>query len=529
MVSPDNQLQQQHIGEVDKRQDSETSRLGDAKLADASLSKIQTQEDIKDLTAATSSKSISSPVNKDQLNLKTLYGVNVQNYKNKIGYQFSSAEKTVDEFLNQKSADLRGKARLRNDISKDLIDDFPHSTDESVLNGFEDLLNQSRFSVLPNFSRLMGNETRMSTLPKLSLTNKNGSFADYTAATRKDQAWPSCATSASTLKSPTFSMADISVVVPSFVELSDSSRDDAGSEDDVQSLEGTSTNGATNNGSTDSSMNTEDNPICKQVEKLERHNSEALAGLSSSQPSHNSVSSNQQPSHDESVSSSHIEILATNPCRLEGEETTATSPNNTTISSIDYREECNHEITCERRSISGRSRSASPTSESNNNATNGILPSEEKSTEDATGSTESISSFDFPYENDFDEFENSKVEAEWRYVGANRSKQKRKQNRAQASTKRAERPQKRSTKPTSCINKETDRPANSKPSYMPPRTIPNRFLRAKAKQQNTSAAYSPCYKDNKSVASHPSVPRDSDSTAVIWSKSVIQTRTSVKV
>ena len=551
MVSPDEQLQQQQIEKAEKQQDFKATFSSGVNEAAASVSTLAKPKKMKDLTVTNSSGISDLPGNKDQSNSKTIYGINTQNYKNKIGCQIAAAQKSTDDlgFNPKRTLSLvssQSSPSRRNDAAKDLMIDFPNSHDETVFNDVQGFLNKSGFAVPPtSFGRLLGCDSRLA-LSKLSLKSSNGSFVDYSSI---DASLSTISTAGSTIKSPTFSMSDIAVVVPSHVVFSDSNSEENGTDDELASdLDKSSS--AVNNSSSDYSFAEDD------LEYLERpfESSNCLKNVKVSPKSDCDLQS-EAVKIDTPVSSS--DCIVDPPLQNGGfddqvvkninrSENSVDIGNIATLQPINCHGNFRIQISCEEQSISEPSLSSSKISFEG--ATDGqlhCLPSEEKSvnSETATDSTnnapESCCSFDFaeelvdPFEDGLNTLNDDA--SEWQFVGNARNKQKRKQNRTQSNgSKRQDRHQARKTFSSNAVptKEQHDRLNISRPAYYTtPRNIPNRILRAKAKQQriNTACKLHTASANVKVSSSYSSFSRTSDTTEVIWSKPIAQTRPTIQV
>ena len=572
MVSPDDQLKQQ-AGKVDKSQqeceDAYCSRVNET--AAPSISTLGNPEKMKDLTVANASTVDELRDNKEQQQSRTIYGSNTQNYRNKIGYHIATAEKSVDDLINQKRIISPDYNHLPpgTDIGKNMTIDFSSSPSETVLTDVQSFFSKSGITVPPTFGRLLGCDSRMA-LTKRSLKNSNASFVDYTSI---DAALSSSATNGSTLKSPTFSMSDIAVVVPSHVVLSDSNSEEAATDDEIPlETDRSSSKANNNNNSTPSDCSYEDdNQMVDNPEQTNQSDSfdeenfkpelEPKSGLGDACAS---ISDGDGSFSTSAQGSSCIAIAS----KKNDNKVTNASMNSVCQGDYDL------QITCEDRSVSDRS--SSPSRISVEMGTDGLLncsTTEVKSniSEAATDSTnnapESCSSFDLAEEliDPFDNCFNFLLDdtSEWQKVSGARNKQKRKQNRSLSSTKKTERqqhPRYNTVRTTASFTKEPEKVIycrTSQQQHTTPRNIPNRILRARAKQHQQQQI-NPMLKSHtansqdkvslplssvvrvsdptctactqgKVSAPMSSVRRISDTTEVIWSKPVAQSRTTVKV
>ena len=503
MVSPNAELKQ--AGEVGvQSSDNVHSAFSRASQAAISVSARMQKVRMKDFTISNSSS-----MSKDCC-------IGNQVFKTKISLGDStdhSEEGIFDQSLSDDSI-TSADQDTRSDSVKSPVANFPTSNDV-ILNDVQSFLRKSGFAMPPTLDRLLGNESRMS-LPLLSRPNTSGVFGDFTAAGSREVQWTSSGSTVAAMKSPVFSMADISVVVPPNITL-----DEPEEEKPVESGDDT------------------------QLETIDIHQGED--GLSDCQPADMTHSHDSQSDNVITIKESRADLkLSASDCDKAQTSVVVTSTDGNDLNddsssrkyvpedpqlvenaeciASDELEKKTTENRCDVGSVSGASK-ASDTE---------IVLTRRDVVEFASSPTESCGSSHTEDYAQADWWDESAVDdaSEWQKVGGARSKMKqlkRKLNRTQVQNRQQENPQRFVKQNTYAARRDVDKTAsNHKPTqtstYTAQGAFQNRFARLKARQQHKAGHHS----SNSSLVCS-SIAEKPVQTNAVWSKPSVTAQISTKV
>ena len=414
---------------------------------------------------------------------------------------------------------------------------FLPNTDSETIEDIQKFLKMSGFSVTPSLDRMPIKDSKLLTFPKITLNNNSSVFAESTSNARMHL---SC-NSIQALKKPVFSMSDISVVVPSTIPLSEAGTDynavDISAEDarlDAESLQSAAYPFVTASGTSETSVAMLTNETSYQNSSASSPSqcSEQLSDISKFYPE----SQNFGSCSDEVLMS--VENGCSDLSSLNEEESGDFEKNEDSLKvSNDLSTFSNSEPV--HQNFEHDSCTTSSCGELSTEDTNSLLfkseDAEKMSTRiTAENVTESIISCkdkdERTYFINFSDEETLTV-SDWQYVGGAKHKQKRKQNRHQPNPRPHYKQHTHSTKSSlSTQKKESERKLSYKSGNDQQQTIPNRFLRLKARHRNSAASReSPV--NSKTYTNSSYVPNAStpSNTVDSWKKSVGCVHTSYQV
>lgn len=379
----------------------------------------------------------------------------------------------------------------REQIGGDLS--FLKNADTDTISNIHKFLEMSGFSVGQSKDRMLVNDSKLLSFPKITLSNSNSVFAEYTSCASMDYCH-----SIPALKSPVFSMSDIAVVVPSSVSQPENVLDNVSVDLNASDLRSNAEPSLYAVDTSEIAVASLDSSPLMSTSEISNLNSTANSPSLCYEQMNGTIKSYPQPScqascSDEgqmslvSVSSDHFSLSEedVSGSMLENDKTIKAHTLFYPGSNPDQDISDHNSLTA-----SSITEELSITDENSQ-----YLKSEDTDSVSANASADKAAdSVSHSNSNDINLYyfsdEEAEVVADWQYVGGAKHKQKRKQNRNQPKSRP---PSKQQTHhPSRSISnppkKEYEKKPSFKPSYETQRTIPNRFLRLKAKQRNSTAS-----------------------------------------